>query len=121
MNNSGKPFLGLLILILSVAYGLNSCSKSTAEGVFGWFVLVIGCIICIYLCDGLSSNNNSQTTHNANNSNQNKINTPKCPTCQSTNIKSISGTKRAVHGYAFGLYSKTARSQFECSDCGYKW
>ena len=49
------------------------------------------------------------------------VNEPKCPTCNSTNIKKISITKRAVHGYAFGLLSKTARSQFECKNCGYKW
>ncbi len=49
------------------------------------------------------------------------INKPKCPTCQSINIKKISATKRVVHGYAFGLFSKTARSQFECKNCGYKW
>lgn len=50
-----------------------------------------------------------------------RTNAPKCPTCQSTNIKKISDTKRAVHGLAFGLFSKTARSQFECNNCGYKW
>lgn len=48
-------------------------------------------------------------------------NIPKCPTCGSTNISKISGIKRAVLGYAFGLFSKTARSQFECKNCGYKW
>ena len=48
-------------------------------------------------------------------------NTPKCPTCNSTNIKKISSLSRAAHGYAFGLFSKTARSQFECKNCGYKW
>ena len=50
-----------------------------------------------------------------------EINIPKCPTCQSTNIKKISSTKRAVHGIAFGLLSKTAKSQFECLNCKYKW
>lgn len=48
-------------------------------------------------------------------------NIPKCPTCGSTDIKKISVAKRAIHGYAFGLFSKTARSQFECGNCGYKW
>ncbi len=48
-------------------------------------------------------------------------NIPKCPTCQSPNIKRISGIKKAVHGCAFGVLSKTARSQFECNNCGYKW
>lgn len=47
--------------------------------------------------------------------------TPKCPTCQSINIEKISGAKRAVHGIAFGLLSNTAKSQFECKNCGYKW
>ena len=48
---------------------------------------------------------------------QNRIsspNVPKCPTCGSTNIKKISSL-------AFGLFSKTARSQFECLNCHYKW
>ena len=45
--------------------------------------------------------------------------TPKCPTCNSINIKRISGMKRAFHGYAFGIFSKTAFSQFECQNCGY--
>ena len=48
-------------------------------------------------------------------------NQPKCPTCQSTNIKKISALSRGAHAYAFGLFSKTARSQFECLNCGYKW
>ena len=48
-------------------------------------------------------------------------NIPKCPTCHSTNISKISGTKKAIHGIAFGLLSKTATSQFECKNCGYKW
>ena len=48
-------------------------------------------------------------------------NIPKCPTCGSTNVHKISGVKKALHGYAFGLFSKTARSQFECNNCGYKW
>lgn len=46
---------------------------------------------------------------------------PKCPTCGSTKIKRISALNRAAHGYAFGLFSKTARSQFECKNCGYKF
>ncbi len=48
-------------------------------------------------------------------------NIPKCPTCGSTNIKDISKIKRATHAYLFGLFSKTARSQFECQNCHYKW
>lgn len=48
-------------------------------------------------------------------------NRPKCPTCQSTDIKKISTARKAVGATLFGLFSKTARSQFECGNCGYKW
>lgn len=52
---------------------------------------------------------------------QAQISSPKCPTCGSTNIKKISGTSKAVGAVAFGLFSKTAKSQFKCKNCGYKW
>lgn len=58
---------------------------------------------------------------------QNKViktytpNLPKCPTCGSTNIKKISDLRKGIHGLAWGILSKTARSQFECRNCGYKW
>lgn len=48
-------------------------------------------------------------------------NLPKCPTCSSTNIKPVSGLKRGLHGYLFGIFSATSLAQFECKDCGYKW
>lgn len=48
-------------------------------------------------------------------------NLPKCPTCGSTNIRKISASKKMVGAIGFGLFSKTARSQFECLDCKYKW
>lgn len=44
-----------------------------------------------------------------------------CPTCGSTNIVHISAASKAVGAYTFGLFSKTAKSQFRCKDCGYKW
>lgn len=48
-------------------------------------------------------------------------NQPHCPTCNSTNIEKIPLAKKAVGAFGFGLFSKTARSQFYCKDCGYKW
>lgn len=45
----------------------------------------------------------------------------KCPTCGSTRVKRISLTSKAVGAVMFGLFSKTAKSQFECLDCKYKW
>ena len=47
--------------------------------------------------------------------------TPKCPVCNSTRLKKISAAKRGLHAWAFGIFSKTAFSQFECEDCGYKF
>lgn len=52
---------------------------------------------------------------------QNSINIPKCPTCGSINIRKISTTHKVVGAIGFGLLSKTAKSQFECKNCGYKW
>lgn len=46
---------------------------------------------------------------------------PKCPTCGSFDVKPVSKMRRAAHMYAFGLFSTTARAQFECGSCGYKW
>lgn len=49
------------------------------------------------------------------------INTPKCPTCSSTNIHKIHASRKLMGAISFGLLSKTAKSQFECKNCGYKW
>lgn len=67
----------------------------------------------------ISSQETAQILNKMNN--MNNFNIPKCPTCNSTKIKKISATKKVAHGLAFGLFSKTAFSQFECNNCGYKW
>lgn len=46
---------------------------------------------------------------------------PKCPTCGSTDIVSVSGIRRDLAQTAFGLANPTARAQFKCNNCGYKW
>ena len=46
---------------------------------------------------------------------------PKCPTCGSTNIEKISTASKVVGASLFGLFSNTARSQYKCKNCGYKW
>ena len=46
---------------------------------------------------------------------------PKCPTCGSINIQSVSQTRRSLNRWAFGINNPTARAQFECQNCGYKW
>ena len=57
----------------------------------------------------------------ANNKKPVKKYVPKCPMCQSPNIRKLTATKRITHGLAFGLFSKTARSQWVCDNCGNKW
>ena len=59
---------------------------------------------------------NLQNTHQ-----QQESNVPKCPTCGSTNIRKISASRKMLGAIGFGLLSKTARSQWECSNCGNKW
>lgn len=48
-------------------------------------------------------------------------NIPKCPTCGSSNIKKISTASKIAGATMFGLFSRTAKSQFKCENCGYKW
>ena len=48
-------------------------------------------------------------------------NVPKCPTCQSTNIKKVSGTSKAISVAMFGLLSQKVKKQFHCDNCGYEW
>ena len=47
--------------------------------------------------------------------------TPKCPTCGSTNIQKISGTKRWLSTGLFGIASSDVGKSMVCKNCGYKW
>jgi DNA-directed RNA polymerase subunit RPC12/RpoP len=52
------------------------------------------------------------------------LESPKCPTCGSTDIEKISTGKKLAYVAGFGILApafKKARSQFECKSCGYKW
>lgn len=46
---------------------------------------------------------------------------PTCPTCGSTNIQRISGTKRWLSTGLFGLASSDVGKTMKCKNCGYKW
>ncbi len=48
-------------------------------------------------------------------------NRPKCPTCNSTNIKPISTTSKVVGVALFGLLSTKRHKVFHCNNCGYEW
>ncbi len=47
--------------------------------------------------------------------------TPKCPHCNSTNIKPISGLGRGASIAMWGVFSKKINKSFECKNCGYTW
>ncbi len=66
-----------------------------------------------------SQRDNNNYFKNVSQSKQDNI--PKCPTCGSTNISKISAVSKVAGAATFGLFSKTARSQFKCNNCGYKW
>lgn len=63
----------------------------------------------------------NQVEQQKSNAAQAQNNLPKCPTCGSTNIKKISASRKMLGAIGFGLLSKTARSQWECNNCGNKW
>ena len=44
-----------------------------------------------------------------------------CPTCGSHNVRRIGAAERGFAAGLFGFMSPTARSQFECMSCHYKW
>ena len=48
-------------------------------------------------------------------------NIPHCPTCNSTNVKSISGLNHGVSVAMLGIFSKKINKSFECKNCGYTW
>ena len=48
-------------------------------------------------------------------------NTPKCPTCGSTNIEKISAGKKAIGFVAVGIFSSNLGKTMHCKQCGYKW
>ena len=68
-----------------------------------------------------SEKDNANTVALASQIYQSDNNLPKCPTCNSTNISKISALKKATYAFAFGFFSNTAKSQFVCKNCGYKW
>lgn len=52
---------------------------------------------------------------------QKNNNIPKCPTCQSTNIRKISGLESGASIAMFGLFSRKINKTFKCNSCGYTW
>lgn len=45
----------------------------------------------------------------------------KCPTCQSTSLKKITVTSKAMNTALFGLFGTKRHKTFHCNNCGYEW
>lgn len=52
---------------------------------------------------------------------QEEKNVPKCPTCQSTNLKKITVTSKAMNTALFGIFGTKRHKTFHCNNCGYEW
>lgn len=48
-------------------------------------------------------------------------NQPKCPTCNSTNIKKITTTSKITNTVLFGIFGTKRHKIFHCNSCGYEW
>lgn len=51
----------------------------------------------------------------------NNRNTPRCPSCQSDNVRKIEAGEKAMSALMFGLFSGKIRKTMECENCGYRW
>lgn len=51
----------------------------------------------------------------------NTPNIPRCPTCQSTDIKKISGLSKAGSVAMWGIFSRKVHKQWHCNNCGSEW
>ena len=49
------------------------------------------------------------------------VNSPKCPTCGSSNVQNIGTGERVTSVAMFGLFSKKINKSFKCKNCGYTW
>lgn len=63
----------------------------------------------------------SRSNTHASKQKKEETNVPKCPTCGSTKIRKISGTKRAASILGFGILSNNIGKTYECLNCKYKW
>ena len=46
---------------------------------------------------------------------------PKCPTCQSSDVRKIDLLERGISVATLGLFSKKINKSFKCKNCGYTW
>ena len=80
-------------------------------------------IVCDYIIDGTLPPSDLSPQQQAYNNAvaQEWLNKPKCPICNSTNIKKISGLSKAGSVAMFGIFSQKVKKQMHCNNCGYEW
>lgn len=80
-------------------------------------------IVCNYFIDGTPLPSTLSLAEIARNRQeaQDLLNKPKCPTCNSTNLKKISATSKVINTAMFGLFGTKRFKQFHCNNCGYEW
>jgi hypothetical protein len=50
-----------------------------------------------------------------------QINIPKCPTCQSVDVKKISVISKTGSVALWGVFSQKVKKQWHCNNCGSEW
>lgn len=80
-------------------------------------------MVCDFYIDGipLPSDLSPQQQAYNNAAARESLNKPHCPTCNSTNIKKISGLSKAGSVAMFGIFSQKVKKQMHCNNCGYEW
>lgn len=69
----------------------------------------------------LNTASNDKHTIGYTSSTTQSTNIPKCPTCQSTNIRKIGSVERGASIFMLGIFSKKINKTFKCNNCGYTW
>jgi hypothetical protein len=104
-----------------IEYKCPNCGRTYAYGAEGWFQ----CMNCNYPLKKSEDVKVIRTPH----LNEHQIigeidglkNIPKCPTCQSSNVKKIGNLERAGSVAMLGIFSKKINKSFKCQNCGYTW
>lgn len=79
--------------------------------------------VCDYFIDNIPLPTNLSPAEIARNEAEARelLNKPKCPTCQSTNLKKISVTSKALNTAMWGIFGTKRHKTFHCNHCGYEW
>lgn len=90
---------------------VRSCPQCSFDGISSYLLQlekekqskIVG---CTYNCESMQSK---------------EKNIPKCPTCQSTDIKKISTMSKVSSVALWGLFSQKVKKQWHCNNCGSEW